>query len=139
MKTLKQYINEDFKIDKQATYKTPMFTREQKYFTFKCSMSNEKIPVNKIVAMGIGQRQMVDVIDNIKHNEEYNDCYILGMSRKTSNSFIVNTGAPYVYNQEHNIIVNDDDERDFYEPVRLCDVWDGFIMIKKDDMFTWEK
>ena len=117
MKSLVEYINE----------------RGAAPLRLKCSVSGKTIPDNIVLCIGMKNEENVLRVFNKLANKQYDD-YVICRIIKTDTTYhnVVDTENTFSYeNSDGGIIVNNDDEREFYTAETVLDDAIGIVVFDR--------
>ena len=117
MKSLVEYINE----------------RGAAPLRLKCSVSGKAIPDNIVLCIGMKNEENVLRVFNKLANKQYDD-YVICRIIKTDTTYhnVVDTENTFSYkNSDGGIIVNNDDEREFYTAETVLDDAIGIVVFDR--------
>lgn len=118
MKSLVEYINE----------------RGPAPLRLKCSVTGKNIPDNIILDAGIKNAESIARVFNNLKNNKFNDNYIICriIENDTTHHNVVDTENTFRYeNSDGGIIVNNDDDREFYTAETLLDDAIGIVVFDR--------
>lgn len=118
MKSLVEYINE----------------RGPAPLRLKCSVTGKNIPDNIVLDAGIKNAESIARVFNNLKNNKFNDNYIICriIENDTTHHNVVDTENTFRYeNSDGGIIVNNDDDREFYTAETLLDDAIGIVVFDR--------
>lgn len=118
MKSLVEYINE----------------RGPAPLRLKCSVTGKNIPDNIVLDVGMKKAESIARVFNNLKNNKFNDNYVICriIDNDTTYRNVVDTENSFRYeNSDGGIIVNNDDDREFYTAETLLDDAIGIVVFDR--------